>query len=108
MKVAQIWRYSVKTMAGERLHRAKVGPLGIDGDRVVHVEDARGRVFTSRSHPRSSGHKGSIGAHGEIMVDGRTCAGSRGVESGFWMPQRAHRRLGALPGVDPGGESQSR
>jgi uncharacterized protein YcbX len=71
MTVAELWRYPVKTMAGEKLRRAKIGPLGIDGDRVVHVEDAKGRVVTSRSHPRFLGHKGSLGAHGEVLVDGR-------------------------------------
>lgn len=71
MRVAEIWRYPVKTMAGERLQRVRIGPLGLEGDRVVHVEDARGRVITSRSHPRFLGHKGSLGTHGEVLVDGR-------------------------------------
>lgn len=71
MKVAEIWRYPVKTMAGEKLQSAAVGHLGVEGDRVVHVEDARGRVITSRSHPRFLGHKGSLGTHGEVMVDHR-------------------------------------
>jgi len=71
MNVSEIWRYPVKTMAGEKLQRAGVGPLGIEGDRIVHVEDARGRVITSRSHPRFLGHKGALGRHGEILVDGR-------------------------------------
>jgi len=71
MKITEIWRYPVKTMAGEELERAAVGPLGIEGDRVVHVENSTGRVITSRSHPRFLGHKGSLGLHGEVMVDGR-------------------------------------
>jgi len=71
MNVSEIWRYPVKTMAGEKLQRAGVGPLGIEGDRIVHVEDVRGRVITSRSHPRFLGHKGALGRHGEILVDGR-------------------------------------
>jgi len=71
MKITEIWRYPVKTMAGEKLRRAAVGSLGVEGDRVVHVENARGKVITSRSHPRFLGHKGSLGPHGEIMVDGR-------------------------------------
>jgi len=71
MKITEIWRYPVKTMAGEKLERAGVGSLGIEGDRVVHVENSQGRVITSRSHPRFLGHKGSLGLHGEIMVDGR-------------------------------------
>jgi len=71
VKLTEIWRYPVKTMAGEKLQRVGIGPLGIEGDRVVHVEDARGRVITSRSHPRFLGHKGSLGMHGEVMVDHR-------------------------------------
>ncbi len=71
MKVAEIWRYPVKTMAGEKLHRVRIGPLGLEGDRVVHVEDARGQVITSRSHPRFLGHKSTLGPDGEPLVDGR-------------------------------------
>jgi hypothetical protein len=71
MKITEIWRYPVKTMAGEKLQRGRMGPLGIDGDRVVHVEDTQGRVITSRSHPRFLGHKGTLGADGAPLVDGR-------------------------------------
>jgi uncharacterized protein len=71
MRVKEIWRYPVKTMAGEKLQRVAIGPLGLEGDRVVHVEDARGRVITSRSHPRFLRHKGSLGTNGEVIVDSR-------------------------------------
>lgn len=71
MNVTKIWRYPVKTMAGEALQRARVGPLGIEGDRVVHVEDAGGETITSRSHPRFLGLKGTLGPDGEPRVDGR-------------------------------------
>jgi uncharacterized protein len=70
MKVAEIWRYPVKTMSGEKLQRVRLGPLGIEGDRVVHVEDAKGQVITARSHPRFLGHKGALGLDGEPLVDG--------------------------------------
>ena len=76
MVIAEIWRYPVKTMGGEKLERARLGPLGIEGDRIVHVEDARGRVVTSRSHPRFLGHKGALGADGEPRVDGRPWNGA--------------------------------
>ena len=71
MTITEIWRYPVKSMAGERLLRADFGPMGIAGDRVVHVEDARGRVVTSRTHPRLLSHKGSIGEDAGVMIDGR-------------------------------------
>ena len=69
MKVTEIWRYPVKTMAGEKLQRVRIGPLGIEGDRVVHVEDANEQVITSRSHPRFLGHKSTLGPDGEPLVD---------------------------------------
>lgn len=71
MEVAEIWRYPVKTMAGEKLQWARLGPLGIEGDRVVHVENGQGRVITSRTHPRFLGHKATLAADGEPLVDGR-------------------------------------
>jgi uncharacterized protein len=71
LKVNELWRYPVKTMAGEKLQRARIGSLGIEGDRVVHVEDARERVITSRTHPRFLGHKGTLGPDGEPLVDGQ-------------------------------------
>ena len=41
MNITAIWRYPVKSMAGEQLQRVRIGPLGIEGDRLVHVEGAR-------------------------------------------------------------------
>jgi len=71
MVLTEIWRYPVKTMAGERLSRAHVGPLGIDGDRVVHVESAKGHLITSRTHPGFLGHHATLSPLGEPLVDGR-------------------------------------
>ncbi|MBI3474592.1 MAG: MOSC N-terminal beta barrel domain-containing protein [Acidobacteria bacterium] len=70
MYVAEIWRYPVKSMAGERIGSAMVGPLGIAGDRVVHVEDSRGRVITSRTHPKLLGHHATLDSSGEPVVEG--------------------------------------
>jgi uncharacterized protein YcbX len=71
MTVAELWRYPVKTMAGEVLQRARINSTGVEGDRVVHVENSDGRVITSRSHPRFLGHKGTLGPDGEPLVDGQ-------------------------------------
>ena len=70
MKVEQIWRYPIKSMGGERLNHARIGSLGIEGDRVVHVEDARGHVITARTHHRLLGHHATLNASGEPVVDG--------------------------------------
>ncbi|HTI37721.1 MAG TPA: MOSC N-terminal beta barrel domain-containing protein [Vicinamibacterales bacterium] len=46
--VAEIWRYPVKSMGGERLEHVNIGVDGIDGDRTVHVENGHGRLATAR------------------------------------------------------------
>ena len=71
MHVAEIWRYPVKSMAGEPLQRAKVSALGIAGDRVVLVAHPPGHVVTARSHPALLGHKATTNAEGLVLVDGR-------------------------------------
>ena len=70
MKVEQIWRYPIKSMGGERLNHARIGSLGIEGDRVVHAEDARGHVITARTHHRLLGHHATLKASDEPLVDG--------------------------------------
>ena len=71
MRLAEIWRYPVKSMAGEKLDRAELRPDGIDGDRVVLVRDARGRVVTARSRPLLLGLRTSLGQGSEPLVDGQ-------------------------------------
>ena len=71
MHIAELWRYPVKSMAGEPLGEAAVLADGISGDRVVQVRNASGRVVTSRTRPRLLGHKAVLGPGGEPLVDGR-------------------------------------
>jgi uncharacterized protein YcbX len=71
LRVAELWRYPVKSMAGEPLERALVRRDGIAGDRVVHVQDARGQTITARTRPRLLGHRAVLGPDGEPLVDGR-------------------------------------
>jgi len=71
MYLSEIWRYPVKSMAGERLDRATVGPLGLHGDRVVQVYDGRGHLVTARTFPKLLGLHATLGSDGEPLVDGR-------------------------------------
>ncbi len=71
MWIAEIWRYPVKSMAGEQLQAAEISPAGIVGDRVVHVSGPGGRILSSRTHPRLLGLHGSLGPDGEPRVDGK-------------------------------------
>jgi uncharacterized protein YcbX len=70
MHVAELWRYPVKSLAGERLDRAEMRPDGLVGDRLIQVYDARGRVVTARTRPALLGHRGTLGPDGEPRVDG--------------------------------------
>src|SRR5262245_15105431 len=70
MHVAELWRYPVKSLAGERLERAEMRPDGLAGDRLVQVYDPRGRVVTARTQPRLLAHGGTLGSDGEPRVDG--------------------------------------
>lgn len=47
MKVAEVWRYPVKSMLGEKLDKAEVEPGGIRGDRQWAVVDAESGVSLS-------------------------------------------------------------
>jgi uncharacterized protein YcbX len=70
MHVAELWRYPVKSLAGERLKQAEITPGGLVGDRLVQVYDAAGRVITARKRPALLGHQGTLGSDGEPRVDG--------------------------------------
>jgi len=71
MHIAELWRYPVKSMAGERLEQITVGTLGLEGDRLVHARRADGRVATARTFPGLLGHKGTLSPGGDPLVDGR-------------------------------------
>lgn len=70
MIVGGIWRYPVKSMAGECLDAAAIGADGVAGDRVVQVCDRRGRLVTARTFPRLLALHGTLGSDGEPLVDG--------------------------------------
>jgi uncharacterized protein YcbX len=70
MKIAAIWRYPVKSMAGERLGSVDLTRTGLVGDRVVQVYDRRGRVVTARTFPGLLRLRATLGLDGEPLVDG--------------------------------------
>ena len=70
LQVASLWRYPVKSLAGEPLTAAHLSEDGIPGDRIVHVRGPEG-VRTSRRHHRLLGLRGSLGPDGAPMIDGR-------------------------------------
>lgn len=69
--VKALWRYPVKTLAGESLTEARLTTDGIHGDRLVHVRGPEG-LRTSRRHFRLLGLQGSLGPDDEPHVNGVT------------------------------------
>jgi uncharacterized protein YcbX len=99
--VAELWRYPVKSLAGERLDVAEIRSDGLVGDRLVQVYDqGTGRLITARTHPGLLGLHGMLGAEGTPLVDGhpwnsreaaaavRAAAGPRARLAWFDGPER--------------------
>lgn len=67
--VQELWRYPVKSLAGESLATATLTPHGIPGDRAVWVCGPEG-VRTSRRQYRLLGLRGTLDAGGRPLIDG--------------------------------------
>ena len=71
MRVQEIWRYPVKSMAGEKLEAADLTASGVAGDRVVQVRNRAGQVMTARTKPLLLRHRATLGGDNQVLVDGR-------------------------------------
>jgi uncharacterized protein YcbX len=69
MKVAELWRYPVKGLRGERLERLEVAGDGVPGDRSLFVADERG-IVTGRRKQRMIGLAATLDAAAEPLVAG--------------------------------------
>ena len=69
LRVDGLWRYPVKTLAGEPLQTAELTAGGIPGDRIVQVHGPEG-VRTSRRHHRLLGLNGTLAPDGQPLVNG--------------------------------------
>src|SRR5215208_2118301 len=70
MRISELWRYPVKSMAGESLEHVQLGLDGIAGDRRLYVVDQRERILSARTKPRLLGHHAAVSPDGEVLVDG--------------------------------------
>ena len=68
-RIEGLWRYPVKTLAGEPITEAALTADGVPGDRLVHVRGPEG-VRTSRRHHRLLGLRGTLGPDGQALVNG--------------------------------------
>ncbi len=69
LHVAELWRYPVKSLAGERVSSATLAADGIAGDRIIRVRGPEG-VRTSRRHYRLLGLRGTLDANRHPLING--------------------------------------
>jgi uncharacterized protein len=69
MHVAELWRYPVKSLAGEPLREVSVTGDGFARDREIVVVNREDRMVTSRTKPRLLGLKGTTGEGDSVFVD---------------------------------------
>ena len=107
MRIVELWRYPVKSLQGERLTEADVGPLGIAGDRRWALFDRdTGLGLTARRVPgllfgaarlRPDGGVGIVLPDGTVTADGDVLSD--------WLGRRVELRAAADDGVAPTYES---
>lgn len=92
-RVAELWRYPVKSLGGEQLDATPIGEHGIPGDRAYGILDvATGKVLTARREPgmlfaSASWHDGDV----EIVVDGEVLANDKDLSEWLRRPVRLVR-----------------
>jgi uncharacterized protein YcbX len=105
MWVQEIWRYPVKSMAGESLQTAELTVSGVDGDRILQVRNASGRIVTSRTRPLLLRHRATMNSDGAVFVDDQPWNAetvARGVEAAAGegarlIPGEPEQRFDILP-----------
>ena len=70
MFVKELWRYPVKSMAGEQVQKIEVTGGGFADDRKILAVGSNGHVITSRTHHRLLGLKGTLGDGGVPYISG--------------------------------------
>jgi MOSC domain-containing protein len=70
MFIKKLWRYPVKSLAGEHVPETRLTFKGIPDDRKILVIGADGRVITSRTHHRLLGLKSTLGENGTPHIAG--------------------------------------
>jgi len=53
-QLAQLWRYPVKSLRGERCTALRIGSRGVEGDRLYAVRDAQGKLGSGKNTRRFS------------------------------------------------------
>lgn len=94
MHVRELWRYPVKSLQGERLELAAIGPYGIEGDRQWGIVDlATGHVLTARREPQLLFGTGRLVGPDEVAIelpDGTVTTDDAALSA--WLGRPVHLR----------------
>jgi uncharacterized protein YcbX len=101
MEVIGLWRYPVKSLLGERLEAASVGPDGLAGDRQFAIYDvATGFGLTARRMPEllyASARLAHRGTPEITLPDGSVAADDNALSS--WLGRAVELRSSASEGA---------
>ncbi len=113
--VEQIWRFPVKSMAGEMLERCTVGQLGIPGDRGWTLRDQQSRQILAGSKTpllmqctasyRSEPEEGSDIPHVEMSLSDGTRLGSDEAIANEYLSRLLDKSVVLVPCQPAKGES---
>jgi len=98
MHVEEIWRYPIKSLAGEQLTSADVSRLGIAQDREIVIV-RNDRIATARRYPKLLGLKGGLDEDGIPTINAQRWDTSKAhslVEEAIGGPAR----LVQVPGAE--------
>ena len=70
MHVAELWRYPVKSLAGERLDAVDIREGGIPGDRSLKVVNGHGEPVTARTKPGLLALHAALDGGAKALVEG--------------------------------------
>jgi hypothetical protein len=94
MRVAELWRYPVKSLQGERLEAADVSPEGLEGDRRFAIYDVETRFgLTARRVPELLFASARLLDDGGVEItlpDGSVAAGDDALSA--WLGRRVTLR----------------
>ena len=100
MEVAELWRFPVKSVGGERLQRVTVGPGGLEGDRGWAIWDLRdGLGLTARRVPEMLFASASLTESGGVEItlpDGEVAADDGALSR--WLERPVELRNAAAGG----------
>ena len=102
MQIAELWRYPIKSLGGERLQASDVTGLGLVGDRSWGIEDmATGKILTGRREAALLLAEGRLDADGsaEVHLDGDVLRTDDELSDWLGRPVRLRRADGDAGGT---------